>query len=191
MRGREKEVNFEALSEKEKGYLFGMFEGDGYKIHDEKSRHYSIEFYLNSIKDQEIIEFVSNLLIKINTLPYLYQDKRYNCKRIRVYSKQLFGILNKNISIKDKNKEFCIGYCSGIIDSEGYVNYQKAYILIVNTKLEVLKNIKKFLKNEKIESSISKRKKYSKDKLPYYQMYISVKFKSIKHLSIKVRIVSR
>ena len=44
------------LSDLEKGYLFGLFEGDGYKYHDKKQRHYQVEFYLNSIKDIEIIK---------------------------------------------------------------------------------------------------------------------------------------
>ena len=185
MRGREKEVNFRALSEKEKGYLFGLFEGDGYKIYDKKSRHYHIEFYLNSIKDLEIINFLSFLLLKINLLPNIYQDKRYNCKRIRVYSKQLFKIMEKNISLNKETKEFCIGYCSGMIDSEGYVNSAKSTISVINTNLRVLKEMKKFLEKGKIKSSISKRKKGIKDKLDNYRMYISVKFKSVKHLSIK------
>ena len=54
----------ENLNEKEKGYLFGLFEGDGYKIHDKKSRYYQIEFYLNSKKDKKIIEFIVKILKK-------------------------------------------------------------------------------------------------------------------------------
>jgi len=82
MRGRE--INLDNLTEIEKGYMFGLFEGDGYKIHDKKGRHYHIEFYFNSVKDILIIERIKNLLIKIGTNPNLYKDKRYNCIRIRV-----------------------------------------------------------------------------------------------------------
>ena len=66
---------------------------------------------------------------KINLKPNLYQDKRYNCKRIRVYSKDLFNLLHKDISSLNKSKDFGIGYVSGLIDSEGYVNKEKSFIM--------------------------------------------------------------
>ncbi len=183
MRGRE--INWENLSEKEKGYLFGLFEGDGYKYHDKKSRHYHIEFYLNSVKDKLIIEFIDRLLRKIGLNPYLYKDKRYNCMKIRVYSKNLFKRIKKNISIETRNQDFNLGYISGLIDSEGYVNNKKFYILVINTNRDILKKSKNFLESINISSIISKRKTSSKDKLDSYRMYISVKFKKLNHLSIK------
>ena len=45
-------MNIINLSEKENGYLFGLFEGDGYKFHDKKGRRYMIDFYLNSVRDK-------------------------------------------------------------------------------------------------------------------------------------------
>ena len=104
------------LTEKERGYLFGLFEGDGYKYHDKKGRHYHVEFYLNSEKDKEIIVLLVKILKKIGLNPNLYQDKRYNCKRIRVYSKELFNDLVRGSSLADKNKDFSIGFISGIIE---------------------------------------------------------------------------
>jgi hypothetical protein len=41
----------ENLSEKEKGYLVGLYLGDGYAVYSKKSRHYDAEFCLNSVKD--------------------------------------------------------------------------------------------------------------------------------------------
>lgn len=180
-------MEFDNLNEKEKGYLFGMFEGDGYKIHDKKSRHYHIEFYLNSIKDKEIIDFIVSLLKKIKLNPNLYQDKRYNCKRIRVYSKELFEIISKNINLSDKLDDFKLGFVSGLIDSEGHVNKKKSYIMIVNTNEDILDKCKKFLEEIGIESSINKRLQSRKDKLDSYRMYVSVKFKRLKNLSIKTK----
>jgi len=49
------ENTFKNLKEEEKGYLLGFFEGEGYKYHDKKNRHYYVEFSLNSKKDKEII----------------------------------------------------------------------------------------------------------------------------------------
>ena len=86
-------MNLNKISEKEKGYLFGLFFGDGYKIYDKKSRHYQVDFYLNSKNDIFIINKLSELLLKIGLRINFYQDKRYNCKRIRVYSKEFFNVL--------------------------------------------------------------------------------------------------
>lgn len=183
MRGRE--LNFDILSEKEKGYLFGLFEGDGYKIHDVKSRHYHTEFYLNSKRDKKIINFVCFLLRKLGFQPNLYLDKRFNCMRVRIYSKELFGILSKNISLIDRSNDFLLGYVSGMIDSEGYVSSEKHYIMIVNTNKKVLENCKNFLNKININSSISLRKPSIKDKKKSYRMFVSVSFKRVNHLSIK------
>jgi len=178
-------MNIKNISQKERGYLFGLLEGDGYKVYDKKSRHYQIEFYLNSVRDIKIIDFLVRLLKKIELNPNLYQDKRYDCKRIRVYSKEFFNLINKNISIKEFNKDFKIGFVSGIIDSEGHVNNKKHFIMVINTNKKMLDECKHFLASIKINSNISLRKPSLKDKKPNYRMYISVKFKSLPHLSIK------
>ena len=185
MRGRE--LKLEKLSEKEKGYLFGLFEGDGYKFYDKKSRHYHVEFYLNSLKDKKIINYLVNLLKKINLKPNLYQDKRYNCKRVRVYSKNLFNVLHKDIFQLNKDKNYGIGYVSGLIDSEGHVNKEKSYIMVINTKREILEKCRNFLNELGINPIINQRVLSKKDKLFSYRMYISVKFKRLNHLSIKTQ----
>ena len=79
--------------------------------------------------------------------------------------------MNKNIKIKNKSKEFNRGYVSGLIDSEGYINKEKSYIMIINTNKEVLDNCKKFLDLIKINSTISERKLSEKDKKKSYRIY--------------------
>jgi len=176
------------LSEKERGYIFGLFEGDGYKYHDKKSRHYHVEFYLNSIRDRAIIMNLISLLKKAGLNPSEYLDKRYNCKRIRVYNKEFFEIISKKLDISACSNEFNMGYVSGIIDSEGYVDSKRHYIVIVNTNRNMLYLCKDFLSKIGINSSINQRKKGIKDTLNAYRMYISVKFKRLNHISIKVEI---
>jgi len=178
-------MKFEKLSEKEKGYLFGLFEGDGYKVYDKKSRHYHIEFYLNSVKDKMIISFIVKILRKIGLNPNLYKDKRYNCIRVRVYSKELFSIIHKDIKFNDKNRDFKIGFVSGMIDSEGYVNNKKRYIMIVNTNRKTLEKISQFLNSLGIGAKVNIQNISQKDKLPSYRMHISVTFKNTNNLSIK------
>jgi len=175
------------LSEKEKGYLAGLFEGDGYKYHDIKGRHYQTEFYLNSERDKEIIGFLLKLLnkIKLNTQKYL--DKRFNCLRLRINSKEIFNLFHKDSSLKNKEKEFCIGYLSGLIDSDGYVDAKKYSISIINTNREILENCQNFLKKEEIMSSLKIRKPSEKDKKKSYILHISVNFKRLPHISIKVK----
>jgi DNA gyrase subunit A len=173
------------ISAKEEGYLFGLFEGDGYKIYDKNSRHYHVEFYLNSKKDIKIIKFLVSILKKISLNPNIYQDKRYDCKRVRVYSKSLFELISKNINLNDKTQDFKIGFVSGLIDSEGYVSKKKHYIMIINTNKEILDKCYNFLSSIGIESSLNKRKPSEKDMRNSYRFYISVNFKRLNHLSIK------
>jgi hypothetical protein len=184
MRGRE--IDLKNFGEGEIGYIFGLFEGDGYKIYQKKSRHYNVEFYLNSKRDKEIIKRIVLLLKRLNLNPSEYQDKRFNCKRIRVYSKALFNIIFKNIDLDKKSSEFNLGFVSGLIDSEGYVNRKNYTIEIVNTNKNILNQCANFLDSINIKSHTSKRKRSIKDKKDSYRMYISVSFKRLKHLSVKV-----
>jgi len=175
------------ITEMENGYLFGLFEGDGYKIYDRRGGHYTVEFYLNSVRDKKIIGFLVILLKKLGLNPNLYQDKRFKCKRIRIYSKKLFSVIQKKISLEDKSKGFNIGFISGLIDSEGYIHNKKSYIMVVNTNKVILNDCKKFLGSIGINSSINKRKPSKYEVLDSYRMYISVSFKRLNHLSVKVR----
>lgn len=169
------------------GYLFGLFEGDGYKYHDLRFRHRYVEFYLNSERDLKIINSLIDNLKSQKLNPLVYQDKRFNCTRIRINSKEMFFILDKNIKIDDKSKEFKLGYVSGMIDSEGYVDKNKSSISIVNINKSALEQIKSFLYSIDVNSKLSLRKPSKRDKTPSYRIYISVKFKRHPHLSIKVQ----
>lgn len=175
------------ISEKEEGYLSGLFEGDGYKYYDKKGRHYQTEFYLNSEKDKEIIAFLLEILNKLNLNPQKYFDKRFACLRTRINSKELFNNLNKNKILDMENEDFCIGYLSGLIDSDGYVNSKKYSLNIINTNKNILENCQKFLKKKEIESTIKIRKPSKKDKQKSYILHISVNFKRLPHISIKVK----
>ena len=100
----------------------------------------------------------------------IYQDKRFHCKRIGVYSKELFNTIEKRISLKDKSEEFNMGFVSGIIDSEGYVNDKKSFVMVVNTNKNMLDDCKEFLRSIQINSSISKRKPSKYEVLDSYRM---------------------
>ncbi|MFH1237657.1 MAG: LAGLIDADG family homing endonuclease [Candidatus Aenigmatarchaeota archaeon] len=176
---------FSKLSDKDTGYLIGLFLGDGYIYHDIKNRHYDVEFYLNSVKDREIQKYLIKILEKINLAPTVTKDKRYNCNKIRVRSKELFSYISSFRFTKNKN--FNMGVISGLIDSDGYVSWKKSYIQIINTDKKLLEKIKSLLKNFDLDSTLAKRVKSKKDKLPSYALYISFKFIKTSNNSIKAK----
>ena len=174
------------INDKEKGYILGLLAGDGYLFHDKKSRHYHIEFYLNSIKDKAIRDLIEEIIKKLELTPQKYFDKRFNCVRIRTYSKELYEYITKRSY--NENFDFKIGFVSGFIDSDGYYNKKKSTLVIINTNLEKIKLANLYLKDLGINSSINKKFMSKKYKNQPYNLYISVKFKSLKHLSQKVSI---
>ncbi|MBI4173900.1 MAG: LAGLIDADG family homing endonuclease, partial [Candidatus Aenigmarchaeota archaeon] len=123
------------LNDKQRGYIKGLFEGDGYSYHDKKQRHYTVEFYLNSLRDGDIKEFLLYLLKKIDLTPHVYKDKRFNCHRIRVRSKGFAGFI-EDTSTEETSAGFKIGFVSGLLDAEGYVNLNKGTIVLFNTDVE-------------------------------------------------------
>ncbi|UCD20522.1 MAG: LAGLIDADG family homing endonuclease [archaeon] len=170
-------------SKKEKGYIFGLFAGDGYSYHNKKDRHYTVEFYLNSIRDKDIEKYLVSILKKRGFIVHLSKDKRFNCKRIRVHSKEFFQEIKDNCCIV--TKDYKLGFVSGLIDAEGYVSSKKSMITVTNTNKRLLLKLKRFLKEFGVNSSIKKKKKGWKEKLDQYILHVSIKFKSLNHVSKK------
>lgn len=185
MRGGEYKLDYDNLNEKEKGYLFGLFKGDGYSFHNRKDRHYSVEFYLNSRTNLKIIKFVCSLIKKLGLNPLLLKDKRFECIRIRVNSKNLFNLINSELNDSIKDDDFSIGFVSGFLDAEGYVNDQKKIINIVNTNQNLINLVSDILDKRGIQNRVVLRKRSIKDKQNIYIIHISVNFKRLAHLSIK------
>ncbi len=183
MRGRE--IKISEVTEKEIGYLVGLFLGDGYIFHDKKNRHYSVEFYLHS-NETETKDFIVSLLRKTNLRPSLYKDKRYSCIRIRVRSKRFFEFITKETRNIRNNTDFDIGFISGLIDSDGYVNMKKRYIQVQNTNPDIMVLLRKKLSLIGLKSEIKKRKKSRKDRKDSLRLYIPFKFMETNNISIKL-----
>jgi hypothetical protein len=177
-------INFENLNQREKGYLMGLFSGDGYSYHDIKWRHFTIEFFLHSKRDNRIKEYLIVLLKKLNLNPIIYKDKRCKCNRIRIYSKQFFEFINHDFNRVDK--EFEIGFVSGIIDAEGNVNSKKSFIKVVNTDKELITKTERYLRDLGVKSTLSVRKYLNKDWSDLHSLNISNAFINIKNNSLKV-----
>jgi hypothetical protein len=176
-------MNLKKTSVKERGYLLGLYEGDGYIYHNLKDRHYTVEFFLNSERDKDIIKFVHLLLKKLELNPFLIKDKRFNCMKIKVNSKDMYNFINQDYQFLLNDKDFAIGFLSGFIDAEG--NVSKNSLRLTNTDMNLMSIASNILTLNSIKSKISLRKKSVKDTKPIYSMYISVKFKSLDHISLK------
>lgn len=177
-------MDFNKISEIEKGYLLGLLAGDGYLFYDKKSRHYQVELYLNSKKDKAIVKLIVTILRKIKLIPQFYNDKRFNCIRIRTYSKELYLKIKENQF--QETKDFQMGFVSGFIDSDGYYNKKKSTLVIINTDLSKLKKAKEYLENLQVKCSLKEKFKSKNYRKQPYNLIISVKFKSLNHLSQKV-----
>ncbi|MGC9058833.1 MAG: LAGLIDADG family homing endonuclease [Candidatus Aenigmatarchaeota archaeon] len=180
-----KKLNLEKLSQKELGYLVGLFEGDGYAYNS--YRHYNIEFYLNSLKDQDIVNQLLVILKKIDSNPHIIKDKRFNCLKVKVSSKLFYEMILRLSANNPTNTDFKLGFISGIIDSDGYVNQAKRYIQITNTNKKLMEKIQIYLRTFNIESKITKKSRGMKDKLQRYSLYVPIKFLKIKNNSRKIK----
>ncbi len=177
-------IDFDALDDTEKGYLIGLFIGDGYAHYDNKQRHYMIEFYLHSERNIEIQEYLVNILGKIGLRCFVSKDKRFKCNRIKVHSMQLYDILFSEYH--DNTNDYMIGYVSGLIDSEGYVNLPKSTIVITNTDLKILNRCKDYLEILGLKTEIKERVMSRKDKKKSYKLHVPVAFISINMNSLKL-----
>ena len=136
--------------------------------------------------DKKIIDFLKSLLIKIKLRPLEYKDKRFNCIRIRTHSKELYSFMKEGKVLEDR--DFKIGYISGFIDSDGYYSRKKSTLIIVNTNLEKLTKTKQFLEDLYVKSSLNKKFMAESYKQQPYNLFISVKFISLKSLSKKIEL---
>jgi hypothetical protein len=177
-------INLTGISQMERGYLMGLFSGDGYCHHDTKSRHFTVEFFLHSERDVKIQVYLVIILKKLGLNSVIYKDKRYHCNRVRVYSKQFYEFINQNEAVS--SKEFKVGFISGIIDAEGNVSHKKSHIIVVNTKKELLARVKTYLSGLGISSTLTIKKCFNQKWSKLYVLNISYEYINIKSNSLKV-----
>ncbi len=172
------------LNEKEKGYLFGLFIGDGY-LYKGKCRHYQTYFYLNPTKDKDVAEFILKILKKIGISPYIMEH--HGCLVIRINSKELYNDFKEEIeNIQNtKNDDFALGFVSGFIDSDGYVG--TGDIVITNKNVEFLKIVKNFCDKFEVHSRIwHQDTSFNGSVFSIWRLRIGTKFKYKKHYSQKI-----
>ena len=174
------------LTNKERCYVIGMFIGDGYAVYD-KSRHYRVDFSLNSKRDIEVIRYLKFLLKKAGYNSFDVYDKRYNAVYVRVNSKILMHYLvgQKNELRAKKivnNRQKVLGLLSGLIDSEGYVGHGEILLSQKdNSVARLMQNLSDFLG---LTTSV---RHVPNPKGSYiWRIRVSTKFKKLSHVSQKV-----
>lgn len=174
------------LTKKEFGYLLGMFLGDGYAHHHKKSRHYTVSFYLNTNKDSDIIAYVNRLLTKLDFNVLRFDNKRDNCTRVYIHSKDFMYFIKNQIEQLRKvlsTKDLRLGFLSGFIDAEGWV--RKGDIVLTQKDKKVLEFAKELSKEFNAEGKLWKNKNYITGN-DIWRLRVSTRFKYSPHNSLKV-----
>lgn len=181
-------VSFEKISQKELGYLLGLFIGDGYSGYTKRNRHYTVEFHLNSVSDRDIIDYVVSLLRLITLNCLIAKDKRYNAVRVRVNSKEFMKFVRQKVTELKENKtlggEYALDLISGFIDAEGYV--KNGEILLTQKNKKTLELFKKLLEPDNLVRKFWPAKNY-KGVGVIWRMRVSTRFKYLHHNSCKVK----
>lgn len=177
-------MNLNRLIDGEKGYLVGLYIGDGYLYYD-GWRHYKVNFFLNPKTDKDIIEYTTILLKKIGLSPYIMTH--HGCLIIRLNSKEFYTYLIKKAQniFHEENKEFIVGFVSGFIDSDGYVT--KGDIVISNKNKKLLEITQLFFERLNVYTKLWKQNNNINLKnFNIWRLRIGTRFKYKKHYSRKI-----
>lgn len=178
------------ISDKEQGYLVGLFIGDGYSLY-EPNRHYRVEFCLNGEADIEIVEYLKELLNRLTINYCTVLDKRSKGIRIVISSsKIMYEYLRQKVKDfhngSSFNRDFRLGLISGFIDAEGYVVGYKRLISLCQKDGSILNQINKYIALENIKT-LPVKEYDNGPGLKIWRMNITVKFKTLPHISQKVK----
>ena len=177
-------INLNRLIDKEKGYLFGLFIGDGYLYHDQW-RHYKVNYFLNPKTDKDIVKYTTILLKKIGLLPYIMTH--HGCLIIRLNSKEFYTYLidkSQNIFLEE-NEEFIVGFISGFIDSDGYV--AKGDIVISNKNKKLLEITQLWCEKLSVNTKLWRQNNdINCKKFKIWRLRVGTRFKYEKHHSRKI-----
>jgi len=174
------------LGESEKGYIIGLFLGDGSLNRGAKIPRYIVRFALDEQRDQDIAEKVVHIFEKAHKKSSVFN--REKVKLVKVCSKELVQYIQAHIeyTVKDNNQKekklildkswslaFQYGVLAGIIDSDGHV-HKHLGVEIKTTSILILKSVLALLNNLGIVAKLRKAKptKNSYSKKTCYVIYI-------------------
>jgi len=189
-------MNLNVLSEEERGYLVGMFVGDGNLIVNRKQGRYLTKFALDAERDQDIDDYLSSVFKKAGKTITKYMER--SSLTFKVYSKQFVEFLLRYVMyIKQRDSRrrvkmlinpekwttaFKLGFISGLIDSDGHVYFNrrktKHFGMLIKTANNVFRDqLTEMLTTLGIKATTytAKRHKKSYSKKPQYVLYIPTK----------------
>jgi len=180
-------VRLEGLHDKEIGYLTGLFIGDGYANYNKNDRHYRVDFYLDTKKDQEIIRCVRDLIGKTGLSTYIVKCR--GSTRVSCNSKKFMEFIARQeedtLRGEIKNNDYALGVISGFIDADGYVN--NGDIVLVQKDKRVLDRLKQVSEGRfKVKTRMWRRITRFKGIFPIWNLRLSMDFRHLPHNSCKV-----
>lgn len=177
-------LNLKRLEESDKGYVIGLFLGDGSFNKGHKQPRFFVRFALDAKRDNDISHFLVSLFEKAGKKVSLFTQG--SVLTVKVSSKELVEYLQKHIEYYKKTREktlkhaaippsldFKYGLLAGMIDSDGHVHeHLGTEIKTVSTK--IFKNIRAILEELEISAKTKLRVSPSNSfsKKPRYEIYI-------------------
>ena len=182
-----KKISVDKLDDKERGYLVGLFTGDGYLNYCKSDRHYRVDFYLNAKKDQAILFYLKRLLSTLGLNPYTVRCR--GSTRVSCNSKEFMELIGQEkrriLKSKTVSKEYALGLISGFIDADG--NVGKGDIVIVKKDRRTLLFFKRLAEDAlKVKTRLWLRIIRFKGVLPIWNLRLSMDFRRLPHNSCKV-----
>jgi len=163
-------LDLNLLNDSEKGYIIGVFLGDGSFNKGRKTPRYIVRFAFDAKRDQEIAKNLFQIFGKANKKVSIFP--RENTLVVKVCSKELVKYIQSYISyrinlnnqreksfsaVKNLPHSFQYGVLAGIIDSDGHVHrHLGTEIKTVSTS--IFQGILNLLNNLGITAKIKHRK---------------------------------
>jgi len=169
-------LNLSLLSEWEKGYIIGLFLGDGDINRGRKNPRYIVRFTLDAKRDRDISLKICQIFEKGYKKISIFQ--RNSTLIVKACSKELVKYIQKFVKYRkegakqekrlkirrDWTVDFQYGVLAGIIDSDGHV-HKHLGTEIKTVSLSIFKGIVNLLRRLGIKTKIKRRlaeKSYSK-----------------------------
>ena|SRR3989338_6039388 len=178
-------IDFDKITEREKGYLCGFYVGDGNIFIYPKQWIYRLRFhtYVNEIHIQNnLVKICSKLCNNI---------RRYKAKNtvvIEIHSKDLLAAIDEHVTKNGLRNlrapiSFRKGFIEGMIDSDGYVQRKYAEITTLNKKLKsnlisVLRTLHTPYNVRQFKSHLSKNQGYRIGFSLKYEQFFPMKWTS-------------
>lgn len=132
-------LDLNALTLKEKGYLIGVFVGDGNIIWKPRKGQYGMKITLDKANDQDVAEYVCSLIVGAGKRSL--KQIEGNSLILRIFSRKLLEFILSYVLVKKRpgskrnaksligcenwDSDFRIGFISGAIDSDGHVYHKR------------------------------------------------------------------